>query len=285
MEKDRGASIFKYAILLVLGSIINGIGLITFTSNANVAPGGFTGLAIIGNYIWKLPIGTLIIILNIPIIILCYIFMGPKFGTKNFVNLLVNNLIIDLVVEPIVPVYTGDRLMGTLFGAVLSGIGLGLIYILGAPTGGSGAVSYLIRRKMPHLPIGNILMIMDCTIVLVSIFVYKDIDAAMYGIISLYVTVFIMNQMMTKVERNNMVTIISDKNPEIADSIMSKMNRGVTFLKGEGAYTGNQTKVIITAIKPQQYGQLKEIIEEHDKDAFYTVSDLQKTIGSNFRPV
>lgn len=284
MKPDESYRTLKYVIFLVVGSVLNGIGAVTFTASANVAPGGITGLAIMGNYLWGMPIGVLTAAINAPIILCCFLFMGKEFGIKNLINILVVSVIIDAVVTPLVPVYTGERLMGTLFGAVFSGLGLGLIYVQGAPTAGSGAISYMIHRKMPHMPIGNILMVMDCTIVLISTFVYKNIETAMYGIISLYVTILIMNWMMAKAEHNSMVTVISEKSREIADDVMQHMNRGVTFLEGHGGYTGNPTQVMITAIKPQQFGQLKDIIEAHDKNAFYTVSDIQKTKGSNFRP-
>ena len=269
----------------IVGSVIFAAGLICFVNPANLAPGGMSGAAIMINYIWGLPIGMMAFLLYVPLMIMSWMFLGKYMTLKTLKSLAINSLIVDQVVGRYFPVYIGDRMIGATFGGVLMGAGLAAIFLRGSNTGGTDTISFLVRKWFPHLPIGKIMMAVDCVILSMSIFVFGNMEAGLYGVVSLFCCSKVVDSIVYGADKGIMMTVISDQNQAIAAHIMDEVGRGVTFLKGRGAYTGIERDVLICAVRRQEFARARAIIYEYDHDAFIITSETSEVMGEGFKPV
>ena len=269
----------------LVGSVLYAAGIVCFVNPANMAPGGMSGVAILLNYLWGLPIGTMTIVLNIPLLILSYIFLGKSLTWKTVKSLVISSLMVDLVMARYAPVYAGDRMIGGVFGGVLMGAGLAIIFLRGSTTGGTDIISFLVKKWYPHVPIGRMIMVVDCIIIGVSVLVFGNLESALYGLISLYCCSMVIDGIIYGLDKGSMVMVVSEKNDEIAAQIMDELERGVTLLKGQGAYTGTDRDVLMCAVRKQQFARVRAIIYEKDPNAFVIVSETSEVFGEGFKQV
>lgn len=267
----------------IIGSFIFGIGIISFIGPANIAPGGVSSIALMINYFIPVPIGLTSFLINVPLLILSFLYLGKRFTFKTIRTLAINTVVIDLIVTPLIPIYSGDRLLGSLYGGVLVGAGLALIFLRGSTTGGTDIVSFLLQKFVPSFSIGRAMMIIDGSVIAASMLVYRDIESGLFGIISLFTMTQVLDGIIYGVDKGCLVTVISPKNRQIAERIISEMDRGATFLKGEGGYSHEEKDVLLCAVRQVQFTRLKSIIYQEDRDAFIIVSDVGQILGEGFK--
>ena len=267
----------------IIGSFIFGIGIISFIGPANIAPGGVSSIALMINYFIPVPIGLTSFLINVPLLILSFLYLGKRFTFKTIRTLAINTVVIDLIVTPLIPIYSGDRLLGSLYGGVLVGAGLALIFLRGSTTGGTDIVSFLLQKFVPSFSIGRAMMIIDGSVIAASMLVYRDIESGLFGIISLFTMTQVLDGIIYGVDKGCLVTVISPKNRQIAERIISEMDRGATFLKGEGGYSHEAKDVLLCAVRQVQFTRLKSIIYQEDRDAFIIVSDVGQILGEGFK--
>ena len=183
------------------------------------------------------------------------------------------------------PIYVGDRMIGGVFGGVLMGAGLAIIFLRGSTTGGTDIISFLVKKWYPHVPIGRMIMVVDCIIIGVSVLVFGNLESALYGLISLYCCSTVIDSIIYGLDKGSMVMVVSEKNDEIAAQIMDELERGVTLLKGQGAYTGTDRDVLMCAVRKQQFARVRAIIYEKDPNAFVIVSETSEVLGEGFKQV
>lgn len=269
----------------LVGSVLFALGIDCFVNPANLAPGGMSGVAILLNYLWQLPIGLMTFVLNIPLLILSYMFLGKSLTFKTVKSLVISSIMVDVVIAGIAPVYVGDRMIGAVFGGILMGAGLALIFLRGSTTGGTDIISFLVRKWYPHVQIGRIMMGVDCVIIGVSIFVFGNMESGLYGLVSLFCCSMVIDSIIYGLDKGSMVMVVSEKNKEIAEQIMLELERGVTLLKGQGAYTGQDRDVLLCAVRKQQFARVRAIIYEKDPSAFVIVSETSEVLGEGFKRV
>ncbi|MCI6017306.1 MAG: YitT family protein [Clostridiales bacterium] len=267
----------------IIGSFIFGIGIISFIGPANIAPGGVSSIALMINHFIPVPIGLTSFLINVPLLILSFLYLGKRFTFKTIRTLAINTVVIDLIVTPLIPIYSGDRLLGSLYGGVLVGAGLALIFLRGSTTGGTDIVSFLLQKFVPSFSIGRAMMIIDGSVIAASMLVYRDIESGLFGIISLFTMTQVLDGIIYGVDKGCLVTVISPKNRQIAERIISEMDRGATFLKGEGGYSHEEKDVLLCAVRQVQFTRLKSIIYQEDRDAFIIVSDVGQILGEGFK--
>lgn len=267
----------------MIGSLIFAAGLICFMESANIAPGGTSSVALLINYVSGLPIGMLNLAVNIPLLILALLYLGRTFALKTIKSVFINTIMMDFVVAPFFPVYHGDRLLGSIYGGVLVGVGISLIFLRGSTTGGTDIVSFLVQKKFPHFSIGRAMMIVDGIIIGASILVYGDIDAGLFGVISLFCMTKVLDGILYGAERGSLVTVVSKKSRVIGQKIMDDLDRGVTYLKGEGGYSGENRDILICAVRRYQFARLKAIVHEADPKAFVIVTEAGQILGEGFK--
>ena len=283
MEKKKGKELGKNISLLLLGSLVYGIGTYVFVVPANIAPGGATGVALMVNYVTGLPVGILTLLLNVPLLALAWFYLSKEFAISTAVTTGVCSLVLDFVVPFIVPAYSGDRLLCSLYGGVLVGAGMALIFMTGSTTGGTDILGYVLQKKRPHISIGRALMIVDGIILAVSILVFGNIEAALFGMIALYVQTKVIDTIIYGGEAGSMATIITSKPDEISAKVISELDRTTTILPAKGAYSGKDTNVLLCTVRKSQFSRLKKIVYEADSDAFVMVTDTSEVFGLGFK--
>lgn len=291
MPSARGKkvrSLLLDTLFITLGSIIYAASINIFTAPNNLAPGGLSGLATIINYTsdGRFPIGITILFLNIPIFIWGFIEGGWRFVAKTGAATLVSSLAIDLL-APYMPAYQGDMLLTTVFGGCLSGLGLSLILIRGATTGGTDMIATLLGRHFPHLSMGRLLLLLDVLVVAFSALAYRTFESPLYAAIVIFITSRVIDTVLYGMSSGTgkMMFIISPKNQEIADCIMEELGRGVTEFYARGCYTKQDRGVLLCAVRRQEVHKTYGIVRRLDPDAFIIVGEAGEINGEGFREI
>ena len=269
--------------LITLGCAIYAVGFNWCYVPNQIGFGGMTGIAQIINYIlpW-FPIGMAVILLNIPTFLLGWKFLGGHVLVSSLYAMFVSSLMIDMLtaVHTFEPM---DPMLACIFGGVLLGVSLGLVFLPGAPTGGTDLVARLVKLKINWLPMGQVLLAVDLMVILAVAAAFRNIYSAMYGIIGLYISSMVMDGMLYGMDHAKVAYIISDRHKEIVEAIIHDMDRGVTVLHGEGAYSGAEKQVLMVAFKQRQIVALKRTVKELDPAAFLIVCEAHEVLGDGFR--
>lgn len=266
----------------LLGSVLYGLSVNIFTAPNHIAPGGVTGVATLVNYLWGFPIGTMIILINIPLLLAAWKVLGRGFTIRTAIVTVASAVIIDAL-APFVKAFQGDTILVALFGGVLAGAGLGLIYMRGATTGGSEIVARLLERKLHHIPIGRLILLVDGVVVAASGFVYGNVENALYAMVLIFVSTSIMDALVYGGDSGKMLLVMTKKEQEVADEIMRVMKRGVTMLNATGAYTGGERRVLLVAVRRSEMYQLRTLVQDLDGAAFMIVVSTDEVLGEGFK--
>ncbi|MCE1199767.1 MAG: YitT family protein [Marinilabiliales bacterium] len=278
--------------LITVGSFIMAVGYVFFITPHKIVPGGVYGLGIIVHYITKgmtlwpdgFPIGLFNLIVNIPLTYLGIKLLGPRFGVKTIYGFVSSSILMDGITmlravgdAPLVQ----DVLLSCIFGGVLTGIGLGLIFKSKATSGGSDIIAMIIT-KFTRVPIGQMLIWVDCAIVFVALAAFKDWQIPLYSILVIYITGRAVDMIMEGANYNKALMIISDQHEQIRDKIVIELERGGTYLKGIGMYTNAEKHVIFTVVSRREVAILEEQIALIDPHAFITIMDASEILGEGF---
>lgn len=269
--------------LILSGSLIYGIATHAFVVPANIAPGGASGIALMVNYLTALPVGILTLALNVPLLILAWFYLSRRFAVTTAIASAVASLILDFVVSPICPVYAGDRLLSSLYGGVLVGIGMALIFMTGTTTGGTDILGYLLQKKRPHISIGRALMIVDGVILVISIFIFGNIEAALFGLIALYAQTKVIDGIIYGGDAGSMATIVTRNPDEIAGKVIYELDRTATLIPAKGAYSKKDISVLLCTVRKSQFSNLKRIVYQADPNAFVMVTETSEVFGLGFK--
>lgn len=266
-------------VQIVVGSLLGAMSYPLFLVPNHVAPGGLTGLAMVLNYLFSLPVGMTSLVMNVPLFVVGYRSMGRVFVLRSLAATVLFSVLIDLI--PL-PAMTYEPLLGALFGGVLQGVGLGLILRGGATTGGSDMVARMIHSRFQHISVGAILFFIDCCVVTMA-GVFIEIEYALYAFVSLYVTSKLIDTVMDGLTREKACYVISDEHERVRQELMAKLDRGVTVLSAEGGYSREKRPVLLCVLSAQEVGRLKAIVREADARAFVFISDAHEVLGEGFR--
>lgn len=266
----------------IAGGSIYAVAINSFTAPNNIAPGGASGAAIVLNYLYNIPIGILTIIINMPLFIIGFFKLGKKGVLKSFIVMVLSSIIIDIT-EPFLPVFSGNHLLAAIYGGVLIGFGLSLIFMRDATTGGTDLAARLIQQSAPHMTMGRLIMFIDLIIVAISAFVYREMESALYAIITIYVTGQIIDGIMYGMGSGKFIFVITSKYEQLSQAIMDKLQRGVTLLEAKGAYTGKPQKVIMCAVRKPEAFKIRRLINHIDPDAFIIIGEAGEILGEGFK--
>lgn len=274
----------RYLLMDAIGSFIYAIGIYTFASQASFAPGGVTGIALLINHFFpQLLIGSLTVLCNIPIVLVSFRYLGSIYLIRTFQTLIMNAVFLDYV-APLIPAYQGHSLLAAIFSGALSGLGLAVVYHAGTCTGGSDLIIMSVRKTHPHLSIGQITMFTDGAIIIAGAFVYKDVDAILYGILFTAISTMVIDKYMAGTTSGKVSLIISEHPQDIYAAIDKEIGRGATFLHGEGAHTHQDRKVLLCASSKKELIEIRRIAREIDPDALIIVMDYADARGEGFLP-
>jgi len=281
--------------LIVIGSIILAAGFVFFISPYKFVPGGVYGIAIVIHYMtqglfsWAptgLPIGMMGLIMNIPLTIIGIRILGPRFGVKTVVGFVLTSVFMDAITFLFgeAPLVTGDSaaLLSSIFGGILVGLGLGLIFKSKATSGGSDIVA-MILAKYTKLPLGQLMIYVDSAIVLIGLVVFADWKIPLYSWIVIYITGKTIDIVLQGMSVDKTLFIVSDKFVEIRDRIINDLHRGGTYIPGKGMYNGGDKTIIFTVVNRREMALLQEYIHEIDPTAFLTVLEANEILGEGFK--
>lgn len=270
-------------LLCLSGLTFFSISVNMFSVPNGILQGGFTGLGIVLNRFFpEAPIGALIFALNIPLFIMAKLFLKKGFLPRTVILTLALSVFIDAGAY-FIPVYTGDKLLCCIFSGIFSGLGLALIFYTGATTGGSDIVAMLIKKIKPSLSIGRIMLVLDGIIIGLSFVAYGEIESVMYALITVFLTSKVIDFVLYGSEHGKIIIIVSDKATEMADVIMSEFSRGVTLMKGQGAYTKKEKCILWCAVRASQVRNISLSVKKIDPGAFTVICDAGQIIGEGFR--
>lgn len=273
----------KDIVLLIIGAFIYSIGTHAFVVPANIAPGGASGLALMVNYLFGLPVGVMTLVLNVPLLVLAWFYLSRRFAVTTAIASALCSLILDLLITPFFPVYTGDRLLCSLYGGVLVGAGMALIFLTGTTTGGTDILGYLIQKKKPHMSIGRALMLVDGVILGISIFVFGNIEAALFGLIALYAQTKVIDGIIYGGDAGSMAVVVTGNPDVIAAGVIGELDRTATMVPAKGAYSKADTSVLLCAVRKSQFSKFKRIVYEADPSAFVMVTETSEVLGLGFK--
>lgn len=265
-----------------VGAIIMALSLNMFLEPNTIAPGGVTGLAIVIKKLFNIPIDITNLAINIPLFIGGILILGKAFGAKTLYATFALSFFIRILPQSNL---TTDLLLAAVFGGVLMGIGLGLVFKFGGTTGGTDLAGAILNKFFPAFSTATLMMIIDLWVVVIAGIVDKKLETSLYSVIALYILVKVIDLILEGLGYAKAFLIVSNKPDEIGNVVLKELNRGVTVLKGRGMYTGKDRDVLLCVVNRSQITKLKEIVHEIDVNAFVMITDIHEVLGEGFKEI
>ncbi len=289
MSRDQHSAVVRWMIdiaVIAVAAVVFSVGVVCFISPNDIAPGGGTGIAIILSELTGLSLGTLIAAVNIPLIVAGFVLLDKRIMIKTLISVALITLLTDYVLAD-VPVYVadgGNGILAAVFGGVLMGAGVGLTYAREATSGGTDIVAKIVSRFKPELKLGRIQFAADAAIILAGLGIFRDLDAALYAVISVLVQAKIVDTLVYGGQESRLLMIFSEIPQELSKRLL-EAERGVTLLHGEGAYSGIDRKVLVTAVYKSDYAKIKRLVKQTDPTSFMVVTSAGEVFGKGFQPL
>lgn len=266
---------------ITLGCILTAVGLIVFLIPNKIAAGGVSGIATVVYYLFGFPVGTVMLVLNVPLFIVGVKVLGKRIGFRTLYGILALSVSIN-VLEPLLRTLTHDALLATLYGGALSGLGLGIVFRSRGTTGGTDLIAALLHHFFPAISIGQGLLITDACVIGLAGMVFNA-ELALYAVVALFVSSKIIDLVQEGFNVSKAVFIISDHSDSIRQDILQRMGRGVTTLRGMGGYTGREKNVLLVVVSRAEVAELKDLVHHSDPGSFVILTDVHEVMGEGFR--
>ena len=272
---------FGWIAVTILGSALFAFGFSCFLMPNDISPGGISGLALVAVELLKFgSVGSLSVLINLPLFLIAGVKIGRRFFFGSLTGMLVSSALID--VFALIPMPATEPLIGALYGGTLCGLGLGAVFAAGASTGGSDIVVRLLKLRWRDVPIGQISMAFDGMVAVITGIVFRDLNKALYTGVTVFLCGKIMDAVVYRFDYSKVALIMTKEHEKVAEAINDRLDRGATFLYGEGSYTHQELMVVLTAVKRQQITELKELVMEIDPNAFVIVQEAHQVLGDGF---
>ena len=276
--------ITKYFVILI-GAAIYAFGFQFFLFPNAIVSGGLVGIAMIINVFTSLPVGMMTFVMNVPLFIIAWRHFGLDFLISSLVGVALSALLVDLFALKSF-VATSDPMLACIIGGVIKGAGLGMIYYVGATTGGVDIVAKFLRQRHAHIQFGTLILIMDIVIIAAYAFVLERYESAMYSLIAMFVVSKVIDLVLYGIDNSSVCYIISEHSDELITEITSgRVHRGVTILNGAGAYSGKPEKILMCVIKRNQISEFRRLIRSIDPHSFCIVTDAKDVFGKGFENI
>ena len=279
MKKARSAAAF--AAKIIIGDILFALGFNLFLKPNGLNAGGLSGLAMVLVHLLGFgTVGLITGVVNLPL----FVIGGKKLGKNFFFGSLMGMTFLSLAIDLLawLPKPEVEPLIAALYGGAICGVGLGVVFTSGGSTGGSDIVVRLLKLRYRHIPIGMINICFDLCVAALTGLAFQDVNSALYSGVAIFITGNVVDAVVYRFDYSKVALIISPRYEEVAKMITTQLERGATFLQGQGVYSGNDTKVVLTAVKKQQLPELKRLVSEIDPDAFVIVQEAHQVLGDGF---
>ncbi|NLP43261.1 MAG: YitT family protein [Peptococcaceae bacterium] len=271
-------NIIKRCLGIIIGAIIVAVSINSFIISNRIADGGLTGIAIIFHYLFEWDVGITVFILNIPLFILGYKAVGKQLFILSILGVVSLSLALDFTKN--IAAVTDDILLAAIFGGLITGIGMGIIFRSRGSLGGTDILAIILNKKTAF-SVGQIILILDALIFLGAAIIFEP-EMAMYAMIYMFIASKVIDLVQGGLDYSKSVMVITENYDVIADEIINKLDRGVTFFSAEGAYTKKSKKVVYSIVNRAQLAQIKDIVYKHDPDAFVAIGDVSEVVGEGF---
>ncbi len=279
MKESFNKSELKNYLMIMVGITILAIGINVYYSPQHLVTGGVSGLAIILDYVFSIPLWLTNVIVNIPLFIVGIKIKGMDFAKKSIFGAAFVS--VALWYTSFIPPVQSDLLISSVFGGLFVGAGVGLVLRSSASTGGTDLLAIIIKHYLKKIPINQIMMCIDGMIIVVGLFVF-GVEKAMYALISIFIVSKVVNTLVEGVNYSKEVHIISEKSSEIAQELMKHLNRGITSINGKGVYTGKSKDILYIVCSTEELIELQRIVKEVDTEAFIIINDVREVVGRGF---
>lgn len=267
---------------LGLGVFLLAVGLVFFLEPNGIAPGGVTGFAIVLKQVTGIPIYLTNLAINIPLFIIGVILLGKNFGWKTLYSTGLLSFFLKILPSQLV---TPDFLLASIFGGIIAGIGLGIVFRSGGTTGGTDLIGALLNKYFPSISTANFMMGVDSLVVVFAGIVAKNVEASLYSIMALFITVKVIDLVLEGIGYSKAFLIITEKAPEISHRIMEDLERGATLFKGTGMYTQEEKDILLCVVSRSQFMKTKNIVNQVDTNAFIMVTEISEVLGEGFEEI
>ena len=282
MEKFFGENWLRDTFVELLGSVLTGIAIYNFAVPAAFPMTGFSGLALILYRLFGLPIGVMTIALNIPVAILCYRLLGRQFFFKSLRCMVISSLFIDYV-APLLPLYTGGRLLAAICTGVLGGLGYAMIYLCNSSTGGSDFIVMAVKAVRPYVQLGRIIFVTDAIIIGLGGVIFRDFDGVIYGLIIDYIYAIVTDKIMYGMNAGKLALVVTDYGKAAADKIDELCGRGTTIIEAKGGYRGDHRDVVMCACSTKEMLSVERAVKLIDPNAFTVILESNEVLGEGFK--
>ena len=266
----------------VVGTALVGFALSMFTVPNDIAPGGVSGLATALAYITPIRVSAWTLMMNIPLMIAAWRKLGPRAIFYTLIATLLLSFFIEIG-ERFLPKYSSDTLVASLMGGVVSGLGMGMLFIRGISTGGTDLLALILKKLLPNLPTGTLLMFVDATVVVIATLIFRDFDVAIYSAITIYVCSKVIDALTQGVDYAKVIYTVSSHGEEIARALNENTDRGSTLIPAFGGYTGESKQIVMTVTRRSVVAQTLRLIRQTDPKSFSFVMDSTEVHGEGFR--
>ena len=267
---------------ILAGCVLVALGLTLFTIPNNIAPGGVSGLSTALSSITPIPVGAWTLMINVPLVAFAWWKMGFKPLIKTVVATVLLSVAIDLF-TPVITPYTNNPLLAAVLGGVLMGAGMGVIFLRGASTGGTDLISLLLARVFPNASISMLLLCADALVVVFAVFVYRNLEVALYSIVTIFVTTKTVDGILQGVDHAKVIYVVTEKPEAVRVPIAEQMGMGVTLLPAEGGYTGKPKGMLVMVVRRSMFAQTIRAVKAADPDAFFFITNATEVYGEGFK--
>ena len=281
MKTKKAISTIRIYAVITLGVVLCALGINLFLAPHSIVSGGISGIAILVNKLTGFPIGTFMLILNVPLFILGILFLGQGFGIKSLYGSILFSVFTDITST--LPPLTQSAVMASFFGGALLGIGFGIVFLSGATTGGTDILASLGHKSVPAIDVGKWIFIIDIVIILSGALIFKNTELVLAGILTLFINSFLVDYVISGANVAKVVYIISDKSEEIANEVIEKMKRGVTGIYTRGMYENENRTMLMCVVKRFELQKLEQIVSKNDKKAFLIYAQARRITGEGFK--
>lgn len=273
----------------LLGCISYSAGVTVFAVPNNIAQSGMTGVSIILNYLFGTPIGIVNFLLNVPLFLLSWFFIGKKITVRTLWVTAMLSAVMDfmseLVSRGVIPAYnSGDKLLACIFCGILCGFGLSLVFLRNATTGGTDIIVRLVKRKLPHFSIGRLIMALDAVVVASAVVVFRSAESALYAAVLIFISSTVVDRVLYGASNGKILLVFTEKAHKVSEKITSNMRRGVSIVPVEGGYTGDNKNMLIVVVRSDEVARVRRLIKEADADTFIVITEAKEILGEGFRP-
>ena len=280
-NEKKGIQVLCDILVCIIGSALVGTALSVFTIPNEIAPGGISGLSTALAYMLGVRVSVLSLVLNIPIMLAAYRLLGKR----SFFYTLLSTALLSGFIElaSFLPVYTGNILIAAVYGGVLSGIGIGILFLRNITTGGTDLLALMLHKAFPNVPNGTILAVIDGIVVLIAVLVFRKIEVALTSVLTIYFSSKVIDLIAQGVDYAKVIYIVTDKGKELSAVLNSSTDRGNTVIKAFGGYTGAEKQLVITVTRRNVLAQTLRLIHATDPAAFTFVTDSTEVHGEGFK--